>query len=1464
MKRLFAALILTMTFASTTVLNAQTEGWIDVTSEYVKNPGFDNNSNSGWEYTANASGINVNYNAMEFWQGTFDIFQSLNVPNGKYRVSVQSYFRAKDNATGYQEYISGEEIITGRLYANNDSVPITSIYAHPFSRNNTGINEGWWSYGNYWDNERVFVPNNMNTGTYMFNQGYFNNSIETVVTDGTIKFGLANKEWVANNWCLFDNFKLELYGTVVPVEKLIPSQRSLNLIKGETVQLTYTIQPENATYRSVSWTSSNEAVATVDAKGVITAIGAGSTNITITSDKDHISAICRVTVTVNQATAGSIIINEVQASNVDMFVDPSFNYGSWIELYNPTDQNVGIGGFYVSEDATNLKMHRLSDDYGIVPAKGYKVIWFDHYEASQKQVNFKLDCDGGVIFISNEAGMPIAMLSFPASISRTSYARTTDGGNSWGVTAYPTPGFSNNGSTFATERVAAPIPDQNTRLFTGSLDINVAIPEGSTLIYTTDGTTPTEKNGEISTDGVFNVTETSIFRFRAFQEGKIPSEVITRTFIYQDKNYYLPIISVVTDPINLYDDSLGCYVKGVNGRPGNGQATPCNWNMDWDRPVNFEYLTPDGEMAINQEVDFSMCGGWSRAWTPHSFKLKAGKIYEGRNSMDYPFFEDKPYLKHKTLQIRNGGNDTWNRFKDPALQSIVSTSGIDIDYQAYQPTVHFINGQYIGVINMREPNNKDHAYANHGWDNDSIDQFEMSPDSGYCQKEGTKESFMKWYNLAASLGEDPTNEVVYDSIKAMVDIDEYINYMAVEFYLGGDDWPQNNIKGFKPVVEGGKFRFVLFDLDGAFTKSSNTFSRFEEKQYHTFDKLYGQPVNNWYEEIEMVTIFMNMMENASFRKQFIDTFCLVAGSVFEPKRCVAIIDSLAAKVTPMMQYEGASPSGTANDLKGKLTASRQSTMFNTLYNYERAQLSDAGMLEVQLSANLPQANLFVNNLPVPTNKFGGTLFSPITIKAQAPANFRFVGWADNGDEFESESILFEKGSEWNFYDQGSLDDTEWYNPNNSVAWVNGIAPLGYYTSDSNNGRGYNTFLEYGDDSSNKRPTYYFSKEINLDKAPASDDVFVMSYTADDGFIIYVNGTEAGRYLMPSGDVTYNTFSSTYANGNPDSGTMKLSTSLFKKGTNYIAVEVHNTDAKSSDIYWDASIALTTTSEVYNIYSEEEVLTLPEDGTFNFIAIYEPMTEEEREEANLLPVRINEISADNAININDLWKKNDWIELYNTTDEPIDVAGMYITDNALVLDKWQISAGLTDANTVIAPHDYLIIWCDDLDPVSQLHATFKLAKEGGVVMLSSEDKGWTDYLTYPAHSGDNSVGLYPDGGSNYYVMTRTTLGKSNVMNSYAQYFENEKPETGGDNVIEELDATNSLNIAYHHGRIAISGDADYITLNVSSVAAQTYMQERISLSSGSATVSIETLPRGIYIVTVKDNQGNSKTIKVMKN
>ena len=132
---------------------AMGQSWLDLTNEYIVNPNFDNNQSTGWTYTSNASSQQLNYEAMEFWYGTFDIYQTINVPNGKYRISVQAYYRTEDNNNAYTKYENGEENITAYLYANKDSVKLASIY----SEHSTSYINGCWGTSN-WQNRKYF-PN---------------------------------------------------------------------------------------------------------------------------------------------------------------------------------------------------------------------------------------------------------------------------------------------------------------------------------------------------------------------------------------------------------------------------------------------------------------------------------------------------------------------------------------------------------------------------------------------------------------------------------------------------------------------------------------------------------------------------------------------------------------------------------------------------------------------------------------------------------------------------------------------------------------------------------------------------------------------------------------------------------------------------------------------------------------------------------------------------------------------------------------------------------------------------------------------------------------------------------------------------------------------------------------------------------------------------------------------------------
>lgn len=1109
-------------------------------------------------------------------------------------------------------------------------------------------------------------------------------------------------------------------------------------------------------------------------------------------------------------SATDLVINEVCAANVDQWVDPSFNYGGWIELYNPTSSNVSLTGWYISDDPQDLRKFKISK-YTVVKPGEYYMLAFDHYHDwwSPNMIDLKLDTEGGTIYLSNGIGIQKLAINYPAAISRCSWARTNDGGEEWSYCATPTPGKSNDNAKYAMERLDPPVIDAESRVFTGgSATLRVTIPDGCTLRYTNDGSTPTWDHGNTSTTGVFTTTSSRTYRFCLVREGYLPSEVINRTLIRSTVNIDLPILSIVGTQANFYGDSLGIFTQGRNGRPGNGANYKCNWNMDWERPAVFDYFASNGKLLFSQEVGLERCGGWSRAWSPFSFKIKAGKVYEGRNSLDYPFFDQKPNLKHKTLQIRNGGNDNGCRVKDPIIQSIVGSSGLNIDYQAYQPVAHFVNGTWKGTINMREPNNKDYVYANYGLKDEEIDQFEMSPDSGYVQKFGTDEAMQHLLSLSESAASDDA----YETLAQLIDMDEYCNYMAVELYLGNTDWPQNNVKGWRPRMENGKFRFVLFDTDHAYS-TTDAFNVFKNKQIYTFDQPYGMPSNiRKTEEIAFVTLFLNLLENETFRKKFIDTFCLIAGSVFEPSRCQQIATSIAERVYPTQsQYNWESPWNSANDAIRQLSESRQYTMIYNMKQFTPMNIRMATPRKINLSANIDEARILYNEMPVPANRFSGYAYLPVTISASAPAGYVFTGWRKSSNSY---TALFPEDSEWKYYDKGSLDNTSWYSTSyNDNSWSSGAAPLGY----ANDGRTIGTFISYGDNANSKRPTYYFRKTFQLGYTPSASEELQLDMTIDDGCIVYVNGVEAFRYNMPSGSVSYNSFATTYANANPDKVIMNISGSLFRSGKNVIAVEVHNNSATSTDIEWAASL-LSNSSGNADIVSTDPTYTLTE--ACNIIACFE-----RQEAAGVPPVVINEVSAANDLYVNSYWKKNDWVELYNMTDQDIDLTGMYLTDNLAKPQKWQIPAATVPA------HGYKIIWCDKLESTSsELHASFKLGNdEGGQVMLTAADGSWSDTLTYCVQTGNESVGRYPDGSRNVYHMTRTTLGRSNEMTSYCTRYD--QPTVDGIDLLLRDDASSDAFAIYDlSGRL---------------------------VASGNGPVRLTNLPSGIYII--KDG---SRTNRVM--
>ena len=1042
-----------------------------------------------------------------------------------------------------------------------------------------------------------------------------------------------------------------------------------------------------------------------------------------------------------------LVINEVMASNTGEVMSPAINFDSWIEVYNPGEATVNLGGMYLSVDPSNPLAWQMPSNMGSVPAKGFKVIWLGSNDIKSNQAPFKLDCDGGTIVLSDKNGEVITKQNYPEAMSRTAYARKTDGGDEWGWTAIPTPEATNTTAVFAKERLKAPVVDQGSQLFKTSISIKVDIPEGTTLRYTTDGSVPTAKSAE-SKSGSFTVSQTRSYVFRLFQDGYLPSVPVTRSYIKTDDNYTIPIISIVGDKRYFTDPKIGidCDGDGTNGKTGNGQDQPKNYNCDWDRPVNFSYLSPDGQMLFNQDVNIAVSGGWTRSIYPRSMKLKSNKIFDGQNRFDFSFFPQKPYTRNKQLVLRNGGNDRWvsnARFLDAALETIIQRSGIDLDCQSYVPIIEYVNGELRGVLNLREPNNDKYAYANFGYDDEELDAFENNE-----FKNGNDEAFKRLCQLSV----DVNGPGVYEEIRTLLDVDEFANYMAAEFYLGNDDWPDNNIKAYRSTIDG-RFRFVSFDLDYAFNPWGRTIS----------SSLRDYGPNAPEKPVNTVILFLNLLKHDGFRKQFIDTFCLMGGSVFEVQRAYSIVDELVAHVKPMtdlMQQKGLrdghNTENSANKIKQELNG-RLSRLIASLQQASAMKLSGVKKHNVQLAADIEGANVYINGLQVPYAYFNGQLFAPVKIEAKAPVGYTFAGWKQKAT---ATNQIVKLNDTWKYYDKGAAPSNWTATSFNDNGWASGQAPLGYGMT------GVKTTVSYGPNVSSKYPTTYFRKTIKLESTPTRSDIFLLNYQIDDGFVVYVNGREAGRFQMPSGNITFNSFASSYAGDEPLTGTIEISSSLFKSGDNVIAVEIHNNKADSRDIFWAAEVFTTMGSTSGDFVSTDPVINLSSsDNTVSFIACFAPISDAEKAAQGLTPVRINEVSAQNGIYVNEQFKRNDWLELYNTTGNPIDVEGMYLTNSPKNPKKYKITKGDSQAGTIIPAHGYLVIWCDGLETVSQLHANFKLDNNKGDLVLTAADESWSDQFTYTRHNGDQTVGRYPDGAAEVFMMNIPTIEKANIKTSY---------------------------------------------------------------------------------------------------
>ena len=401
------------------------------------------------------------------------------------------------------------------------------------------------------------------------------------------------------------------------------------------------------------------------------------------------------------------------------------------------------------------------------------------------------------------------------------------------------------------------IVSQEDSFCAGDLVLKLSDAGGYPIYYTLDGSIPGFESEFYEDPLVFTATDevrSCVLRARSYDESTGEwGDLFTRTYFYADsmetlkERFSTYIVCLTSDPYNLYDYEYGIMVEGkirdeyVNSPEYiSGKLTqPANFTQqgrDWERDAFVEILSPDGERLIAQDAGMRIFGHASRQYYYKSFKLYARKAY-GNDTFAYPFFADnthgadqKVQDAYKRLVVRAHGFDkSVTLFREELFQTLCSQIE-GIDSKSVAPASVWLNGGYYNFEWLQEVYDDTYMEENYGLVQKGdyyqkvalrANKFPDDPDEKAEDIRG-KEDYQK---VAEYAEKDLTDDETFAELEQLVDIDNMIQYFAIETYIANWDWPLNNIKLYRYYSQNnvygtgrqdGRWRYLYYDMEAGF------------------------------------------------------------------------------------------------------------------------------------------------------------------------------------------------------------------------------------------------------------------------------------------------------------------------------------------------------------------------------------------------------------------------------------------------------------------------------------------------------------------------------------------------------------------------------------------------------------------------------------------------------------------------
>ena len=661
----------------------------------------------------------------------------------------------------------------------------------------------------------------------------------------------------------------------------------------------------------------------------------------------------------------NIKINEVLASNVLSFHDEAGEYDDWIEIYNPAVQDIDIAGYYLSDDPGDMYKWRIP--YGFpekttIPAGGFIILWADAQPSQGPlHTNFKVSSAGEVIFIVHPNGTTVINhIDIGGQYPDISFGCYPDGTGNYGYIFTPSPGASNTDSYPVI--IQAPEFDTEPGFYINNCDIEISsVSPTDKIYYSFDGSDLSEASTLYSTPLL--VTGNTIIKAQVLQSDRASFPSSGTYFI--NSGHTIPVISVITDPDNLFGAENGIY------------SNPTQQGRAWERKTDLEYFR-DGDLELDISCGIRIQGNTGRVMDKKAFRLFFREGF-GTEPLRYKLFNDTEVDSFRNLVLRAGYDDDLQNeigtlLRDPLCSELWARLNRISSHGSFAAL--YLNSGYWGLYNVREDINE-HFFEDYtGYSDYDIIRLRWTLWELYYGSDRHWKALLDFFE-----NESLVSDENFSRAEQLIDIDNFTTLQVLSHFTGYHSWTYGSFI-FRENIEGSKWKWTVWDMDRAFV----------ELNWNGF-YYYDYPNTEYWINI----INKKLLENSDYRHYFVNRCCDLMNTVFQPSVVNNILDSLVLIVYDEILREC--------DRWGADFGTWQDNIDTMRYFIDNRPSVVREQMQAWFGMSGPDTlyidcdsggKIRINSIAPDSYPWKGLYYSevPVEISAMPDEGYRFAGWTD--------------------------------------------------------------------------------------------------------------------------------------------------------------------------------------------------------------------------------------------------------------------------------------------------------------------------------------------------------------------------------------------------------------------------------------------------------------------------------------